>query len=65
LVKEKTRTLIADDSTIMRDGLQALLASEPDFEVVGTTDEGQSAIRAATALHPDIILMNLSIPHSS
>jgi len=49
----------------MRDGLQALLASEPDFEVVGATAEGQTAIREATTLHPDIVLMDLSMPHMS
>jgi DNA-binding NarL/FixJ family response regulator len=57
------RTLIVEDQTIMRDGLQALLASEPDFEMVGATAEGESAIRAASTLHPDIILMGLSMPH--
>ncbi len=59
------RTLIVEDQTVMRDGLQALLASEPDFEVVGATAEGESAIRAATTLHPNIILMDLSAPHMS
>lgn len=49
----------------MRDGLQALLASEPDFEVVGATAEGKSAIGAASTLHPDIVLMDLSMPHMS
>ena len=59
------RTLIVEDQTVMRDGLQALLASEPDFEVVGATAEGESAIRAADTLQPNIILMDLSIPHVS
>ena len=59
------RTLIVEDQTIMRDGLRALLTSESDFETVGTTGEGESAIRAATTLHPDIILMGLSMPHMS
>ena len=49
----------------MRDGLLALLASEPDFEVVGAMAEGESAIRAATELHPDVILMDVSMPHMS
>ena len=49
----------------MRDGLQALLESEPDFEVIGATAEGESAIREATTLHPDVVLMNLSMPHMS
>ena len=59
------RPLIVEDQTVMRDGLQALLASEPDFDVVGATAEGESAIRAAATLHPDIILMDLSIPNMS
>jgi DNA-binding NarL/FixJ family response regulator len=59
------RTLIVEDQTIMRDGLQALLASESDFEMIGATAEGESTIRAATTLHPDIILMGLSMPHMS
>jgi len=59
------RTLIVEDQTIMRDGLQALLASEPDFEMIGATAEGEATIRAATTLHPDIILMGLSMPHMS
>ena len=49
----------------MRDGLHALLASEPDFEMIGATAEGEATIRAATTMHPDIILMGLSMPHMS
>ena len=60
MAKVKKRTLIVEDQTIMRDGLQVLLASEPDFKVVGVTTEGESAVQAATALHPDIVLMDLS-----
>ena len=59
------RTLIVEDQTIMRDGLQALLASESDFEMIGATAEGEATIRAATTMHPDIILMGLSMPHMS
>ena len=49
----------------MRDGLQVLLSSEPDFKVVGVTAEGESAVHAATTLHPDIVLMDLSMLHIS
>jgi len=49
----------------MRDGLQALLASEPDFEVIGAAAEGESAIREASTLRPDIVLMDLSMPRMS
>jgi len=49
----------------MRDGLQALLVSAPDFDVIEATAGGESAIRAATTLKPDIVLMGLSMPHMS
>jgi len=60
LAKVKKRVLIVENQTIMRDGLQVLLASETDFKVVGVTTEGESAVLAAATLHPDIVLMDLS-----
>jgi DNA-binding NarL/FixJ family response regulator len=54
--------MIVDDHTIMRDGLQALLSSESDYEVVGTLADGKSAIRSVGTLKPDIILMDLTMP---
>ena len=54
--------MIVDDHTIMRDGLRALLSSEPNYEVVGTMADGKSAIRAVGTLKPDIILMDLTMP---
>jgi len=60
LAKVKKRALIVENQTIMRDGLQVLLASETDFKVVGVTTEGESAVLAAATLHPDIVLMDLS-----
>jgi len=65
LAKIRQRILIAEDQTIMRDGLQALLASEPDFEVVGATAAGEPAVREASTLHPDIVLMDMSIPRTN
>ena len=58
------RILIVDDHTIMRDGLQSLIASEPGFEVVGTAADGKTAIRLASELKPDIVMMDLSMPTS-
>ena len=60
MAKVKKRVLIVENQTIMRDGLQVLLASETDFKVVGVTTEGESAVLAAATLHPDIVLMDLS-----
>jgi DNA-binding NarL/FixJ family response regulator len=48
----------------MRDGLQALLLSEAGYEVVGLTSDGKLAIRAASDLQPDIILMDLTMPRT-
>jgi DNA-binding NarL/FixJ family response regulator len=65
LNKDAHRIMIVDDHTIMRDGLQSLLASEPGFEVVGTAADGRSAIRSVATLKPDIILMDLTMPGTS
>jgi DNA-binding NarL/FixJ family response regulator len=56
------KVLIADDHGIMRDGLRALLESEPDLEIVGTASNGYEAIRAAEKLRPDLIIMDVSMP---
>jgi len=53
------RLLIADDHPIVRAGLRAVLAAEPDFDVVGEADTAERAIEAARALRPDVVLMDL------
>jgi len=57
--------LIVDDHALMRNGLEAMLASEPDYEVVGVAADGMSAIRSVADLQPDIILMDLTMPRTS
>lgn len=57
------RIVIADDHTIMREGLRSLLEAEPEFEVVGAVDNGRDAVRLATLLRPDLVLMDLAMPH--
>jgi two-component system response regulator NreC len=59
------KIMIVDDHTIMRDGLQALLASEADYEVVGTVADGKTAIQSVGTLNPDVILMDLTMPGTS
>ncbi len=61
-MKEKHRIVIAEDHTILREGLRALISSEPDFEVVGEAEDGREAIRCVVKLAPDLILMDLSMP---
>jgi DNA-binding NarL/FixJ family response regulator len=56
------RVLLADDHTLMRDGLKALLASTPDIEVVGEASDGHDAVKLALSLQPDIVLMDVSMP---
>ena len=64
-MRNRHRILIAEDHTILREGLQALLSSEPRFEVVGEAEDGRSAIRSVEELHPDLVLMDLSMPRMS
>ncbi len=59
---ESIRVLIADDHTLVRDGLRALLASIPDIEVVGEAASGQETVGRAAALQPDVILMDIQMP---
>ena len=56
------RVLVADDHAIVRRGICALLATEPDIEVVAEAQDGEEALRAAQKIHPDVILMDLVMP---
>lgn len=60
---ERIRVLIADDHTIFRSGLNMLLSSQPDIEVVGEATDGLESIRAAARLRPDVILMDIGMPN--
>jgi DNA-binding NarL/FixJ family response regulator len=53
------RVLIVDDHEIVREGLQTLLAEEPDFEVVGVAGDGAVAVALAAETKPDVIVMDL------
>jgi DNA-binding NarL/FixJ family response regulator len=59
---EPTSILIADDHTLFRDGLRALLNSVPDTEVVGEAATGDEAVRQAAELQPDVVLMDIQMP---
>jgi len=54
--------MLADDHKIMRDGLRALLEKEPDIEVIGEAENGQTAIQMAQELLPDIVIMDVLMP---
>lgn len=59
---DRRKIVIAEDHTILREGLRMLLSSNPDLDVVGEAQDGLEAIRAAEAFKPDLILMDLSMP---
>ena len=63
--KEPYRVVIVDDHTLMRNGLEALLEIEPEYVVVGVAADGRAAIRLATELNPDIMVIDLSMPRTS
>lgn len=56
------RILLADDHPVVRDGLAAMLATQPDLEVVGEAGNGAEALAEAARLHPDVVLMDLEMP---
>jgi DNA-binding NarL/FixJ family response regulator len=56
------RVVIAEDHTLFRQGLKALLSFEPEFEVVGEAADGLEAYQRTEELQPDIILLDLNMP---
>jgi len=61
-VEKPSRIVIAEDHTILREGLRALLSVEPQFDVVGEAEDGRAAVRLCEDLVPDLVLMDLSMP---
>jgi DNA-binding NarL/FixJ family response regulator len=56
------RVLIADDHELLRTSISAMLASDPDLEVVGEAEDGEEAVELCRKLKPDLVLMDLSMP---
>jgi two-component system response regulator NreC len=61
-MKAKVRIVLAEDHTILREGLRALLTADPDFEIIGEAADGREAVRFVEKQIPDLILMDLSMP---
>ncbi|MBA3474819.1 MAG: response regulator transcription factor [Rubrobacter sp.] len=58
----KIRILVADDHPMLREGLVAVLSTQPDFDVVGEAADGSEVVRLAGTLLPDVILLDLEMP---
>jgi two-component system, NarL family, response regulator NreC len=58
----KIRVLICDDHALFREGVKTILASHPEFEVVGEAEDGREAVERATRLQPDVVLMDIAMP---
>jgi DNA-binding NarL/FixJ family response regulator len=59
---DKIKVLIADDHTLVREGIRSLLNNCQDIEVIGDATDGRQAIEKTRQLHPDIVLMDIAMP---
>jgi len=59
---KSVRIVLADDHTILREGLRALLSADPKFEIVGEAANGLEAMRLTESLQPDVVLIDLEMP---
>jgi len=59
------RLLIVDDHEMVREGLKAMLAKEPDFDIVGDAANAEQALEMVARLHPDVALLDVRLPESS
>jgi PAS domain S-box-containing protein len=61
-LEKRIRVILVDDHMVVRQGLAGLLRAEPDIEIIGEASDGQSAIKLANELRPDVVLMDISMP---
>jgi DNA-binding NarL/FixJ family response regulator len=61
-VSNSIRLLLVDDHPVVRDGLLAILSTQPDFEVIGEAGNGKTAVSLAHQLNPDVVLLDLEMP---
>ncbi len=62
MLSEQIRVVLADDHTILREGIRSLLEPEDHIEVVGEAETGKEAVQKVEELEPDVILMDISMP---
>lgn len=61
-MKKRIRILLADDHKMVRQGFKLILESQDDMEVVGEAGNGREAVEKAEALHPDVVIMDVTMP---
>jgi DNA-binding NarL/FixJ family response regulator len=59
------KILVADDHEVVRQGIRAILQTRPEWEICGEATDGREAIRLAQQLQPDVIIMDITMPHLS
>jgi DNA-binding NarL/FixJ family response regulator len=64
-MQKNIKIVLAEDHTILREGLKALLSSDPQFDIIGEASDGREAVRCVEKFGPDLILMDLSMPRMS
>jgi DNA-binding NarL/FixJ family response regulator len=62
---ENLKIVLAEDHTILREGLRALLSADPNFKIIGEARDGREAVHCVEKLAPDLLLMDLSMPRMS
>ncbi|MBA7628476.1 Transcriptional regulatory protein DegU [subsurface metagenome] len=61
-VMDKIKVLLAEDHVIVREGTREFVQREPDMEVVGEAGDGEEAVKLATELQPDVVVMDIAMP---
>ncbi len=58
----KTRVMLVDDHTVVRQGLRRILESDPDIEIVGEAGDGRTAVELTSQLRPHVVVMDIALP---
>jgi two-component system, NarL family, response regulator NreC len=61
-ITRRIRVMICDDHALFREGVKSILSTQSDIEVIGEAENGQECVDRAIRLHPDVVLMDVSMP---